>query len=111
MKRALITPTIAALATVGLAFTAAADTPVPPPTERVSVEQINTCDDLEVTVYFAAHDAMMSSYSYRTIEAASDQLSECAVTSIEARVISEEAHTDESLAKLSEARANAVLQP
>ena len=53
---------------------------------------------------------MMSSYSVRALNAATNSLEGCAVTDIDVAVVSEEAHTEAELANLSEARAAAVLE-
>ena len=53
-----------------------------------------------MSVYFSAYESMLSSYSMRAVNAASERLAGCAVTEINAEVVSEEAHDDEDLAAL-----------
>ncbi|MEZ5947328.1 MAG: hypothetical protein R3C13_00215 [Hyphomonas sp.] len=106
----------ALFAAIGLGLAAAAglpavsDTPPPPPTEPVYVARKPSCDDLKLSVYFSAHESMLSSYSIRALNAASDNLSGCAVTRIDVSVVSEETGSDAELAVLSEARAASVLE-
>ena len=83
--------------------------PPPPPTVPAQITVEKACEDVTVSVYFSAYETMLSSYSMRAVNAASDRLAGCAVTEINAEVVSEEAHSDEDLAALSEARATAVL--
>ncbi|MEZ5998180.1 MAG: OmpA family protein [Hyphomonas sp.] len=103
-------------AAVGLGLAAAAgmpavsDTPPPPPTEPVYIARKPSCDDLKLSIYFPAHESMLSSFSVRALNAASDNLSGCAVTRIDVAVVSEEAGTDAELSDLSEARAASVLE-
>lgn len=107
---------IALFGAVSLALAAAAalpamsDAPPAPPTKKVYVARKPACEDLNLSIYFSAHESMLSSYSVRTLNAASDLLSGCAVTDIDVSVVSEEAHTDADLSHLSEARAAAVLE-
>lgn len=110
MKNAYIALGAAACLAAILAAPATSDVPPPPPSEPAMIPISKTCENVEISIYFPAHEAMMSSYALRTISAAGDRLDGCAITQIKADVISEESHTEEDLARLSEARANAVLQ-
>lgn len=110
MKTAYIALGASACLAAILAAPATSDVPPPPPSEPAVIPITQACDDVEMSIYFPAHEAMMSSYALRTISAASNRLDGCAITEIKANVISEESHTEEDLARLSEARANAVLQ-
>lgn len=110
MTKALILLGATAALTAALAVPAGSDVPPPPPTEKVVIAPQQTCDDVKLSIYFPAHEAMMSSYALRTISAAGERLEGCAVTEINTNVVSEESHTDEALADLSRARAEAVLQ-
>ncbi|MCA8903179.1 MAG: hypothetical protein KDA53_18225 [Hyphomonas sp.] len=107
---------IALFGVASLALAAAAslpamsDAPPAPPTEKVYIARKPACEDMNLSIYFSAYEAMLSSYSVRTLNAASDTLSGCAVTDIDVSVVSEEAHTDSELSRLSEARAAAVLE-
>lgn len=110
MKRALF-----AIAGIGLIGAAAAlpavsDAPPPPPAKPVYVARKPVCEDMKLSIYFPAYESMLSSYSVRALNAATSRLEGCAVTDIDVSVVSEEAHTDADLAKLSEARAAAVLE-
>lgn len=107
-------PVLAALAlTAGAAGSAVAEIntrPLPaPPQQKVTYETTPSCDDVQLSVYFSSYDAMLSDYARNSIAAASDQLKGCAITEIDARVTSEEAHTDEDKGNLSEHRAEAVI--
>ena len=86
-----------------------AQVPPPPPTAPATIPVTKSCEDVSLSIYFPAYETMLSSYSMRAVNAASDQLAGCAVTEIKAEVTSEEAHTDEGLSHISEARATAVL--
>jgi len=83
---------------------------VPPPTTPATIPFTKVCDDVTLSVYFSAYETMLSSYSMRAVNAASDQLAGCAVTEIKTEVVSEEAHSDEDLTNISQARAAAVLE-
>ena len=108
MKRSMIA--LAGL-TVAAVIQAPAFGQVPPapPTVPAQITHEKTCEDVTVSVYFPAYETMLSSYSMRAVNAASDRLAGCAVTEINAEVVSEEAHSNEDFAALSEARATAVL--
>lgn len=110
MKPAYIALGAAICMTAVLAAPATSDTPAPPPQTKVFTPVSNSCDDVSLSVYFPAHETMMSSYALRTISAAGDRLEGCSVQAINANVVSEEGHTEEALARLSEARADAVIQ-
>lgn len=114
MKETIIKRALFAAAGLGLIGAAAAlpavsDAPKPPPAKPVYIAHKPTCDDMKLSVYFPAHETMLSSYSVRTLNAATNQLEGCAVTDIDVSVVSDEARTDSEMAKLSEARADAVL--
>ncbi len=98
------------LGAMALAFPAQSDAPKPPPSKPVYVAHKPACEDMELSIYFPAYDSMLSSFSARTISAASDSLDGCAVTDIKVDVVSEEALTDETMAHLSEQRAAAVIE-
>lgn len=89
---------------------AASDAPKPPPEKPVYVARKPVCEDMKLSIYFPAYETMLSSYSVRALNAATDQLEGCAVTDIDVAVVSEEAHSDADLATLSEGRAAAVLE-
>lgn len=86
-----------------------AQAPPPPPGSPITIAFTKPCENVSLSIYFPAYETMLSSYSLRAVKAASDQLAGCAVTDIKAEVVSEEAHTDEGLTHISEARATAVL--
>lgn len=108
MKRPIIA--LAGLSVAALMqMPAFAQVPPPPPTTPATIPVTKSCEDVSLSIYFPAYETMLSSYSMRAVNAASDQLAGCAVTEIKAEVTSEEAHTDEGLSHISEARATAVL--
>ena len=102
-------PAVAMLGAALFSAAALAQSPLTPPTEKVIQAKAPTCEDVSLSVYFSSYEAMLSNYAMRSVNAATDLLAGCAVTEIEAVVISEERHADEDLAALSEARAAAVL--
>lgn len=110
MKRALFAAAGLGLVGALVALPAVSDAPKPPPAEPVYVARKPVCEDMKLSIYFPAYKTMLSSYSVRALNAATDSLDGCAVTDIDVAVVSEEAHTDSEMAQLSEARAAAVLQ-
>ena len=110
MKRALFAAAGIGLIGMTAALPAVSDAPKPPPGKPVYVARKPACEDMKLSIYFPAYETMLSSYSVRALNAATNQLDGCAVTDIDVQVVSEEAHTDADLAKLSEGRAAAVLE-
>lgn len=110
MKRALFAAAGLGLIGVAAALPAVSDAPKAPPAKPVYVAHKPVCEDMNLSIYFPAYETMLSSYSVRALNAATDSLEGCAVTDIDVEVVSEEAHTDAELATLSEARAAAVLE-
>ena len=110
MKRTLFAAAGLGLVGALAALPAVSDAPKPPPAEPVYIASKPVCEDMKLSIYFPAYETMLSSYSVRTLNAATDSLDGCAVTDIDVAVVSEEAHTDAEMAQLSEARAAAVLQ-
>jgi outer membrane protein OmpA-like peptidoglycan-associated protein len=110
MKRTLFAAVGLGLVGALAALPAVSDAPKPPPAEPVYVARKPVCEDMKLSIYFPAYETMLSSYSVRALNAATDSLEGCAVTDIDVAVVSEEAHTDSEMAQLSEARAAAVLQ-
>ncbi|MCA8892625.1 MAG: hypothetical protein KDA56_12565 [Hyphomonas sp.] len=110
MKRTLFAAAGLGLVGALVALPAVSDAPKPPPAEPVYVARKPVCEDMKLSIYFPAYETMLSSYSVRALNAATDSLDGCAVTDIDVAVVSEEAHTDSEMAQLSEARAAAVLQ-
>jgi len=108
MKRSMIALAGLSVAAI-MQAPAYAEVPPVPPTQSADISHAKSCEDVSMSVYFSAYESMLSSYSMRAVNAASDRLAGCAVTEINAEVVSEEAHDDEDLANLSEARAAAVL--
>jgi outer membrane protein OmpA-like peptidoglycan-associated protein len=109
MKRSMIALAGLTVAAVVQAPALAQERPVPPAVPA-QINHEKACEDVTVSVYFPAYESMLSAYSMRAVNAASDRLAGCAVTEIKADVVSEEAHSDEGFAALSEARATAVLE-
>nr|WP_321441605.1 hypothetical protein [uncultured Hyphomonas sp.] len=110
MKRTLFAAAGLGLVGALVALPAVSDSPKPPPAEPVYIARKPVCEDMKLSIYFPAYETMLSSYSVRALNAATDSLDGCAVTDIDVAVVSEEAHTDSEMAQLSEARAAAVLQ-
>ena len=110
MKRTLFAAAGLGLVGALVALPAVSDAPKPPPAEPVYIARKPVCEDMKLSIYFPAYETMLSSYSVRALNAATDSLDGCAVTDIDVAVVSEEAHTDSEMAQLSEARAAAVLQ-
>lgn len=109
MKRSMIALAGLTVAAV-MQAPAFAEVPPAPPTQPADIPHAKSCEDVSMSVYFSAYESMLSSYSMRAVNAASERLAGCAVTEINAEVVSEEAHDDEDLADLSQARAAAVLE-
>ncbi len=94
---------------IALAFPAMSDAPKAPPQQPVAVPYEKACEDMEFTVYFSSQETVLSSYSMRALNTAGDRLAGCAISDIEATVISADATTSGPGARLSEARAALVL--
>ena len=92
----------AGLLAIALAMPAFAQTLPAPSAAR-------TCNDMQVSIYFPAYETALSPQSDRVIDAAAEQLKGCQVQAVSVEVLSEEAHTDEDAAALSEARAETVI--
>jgi len=110
MKRALFAAATLGLIGAAAALPAVSDAPKPPPAKPVYIAHKPACEDMKLSIYFPAYETMLSSYSVRALNAATNSLEGCAVTDINVSVVSEEAHTEAELATLSEARAAAVLE-
>lgn len=110
MKRTMFAAAGLGLVGALAALPAVSEAPKPPPAEPVYIARKPVCEDMKLSIYFPAYETMLSSYSVRALNAATDSLEGCAVIDIDVSVVSEEAHTDAELAQLSEARAAAVLQ-
>ena len=82
--------------------------PAPPANPQVAAPTA-ACGDFNVAIYFPAYETSLSPQSERVIGAASEQLKGCYVSGVSVNVLSEEAHTDEDAASLSEARADTVI--
>jgi len=109
MKRAQILAGFS-IAAIALAFPAMSDAPKAPPLEPVHVPYERTCQDTQITVYFSKQESVLSSYAVRSLNTAGDQLAGCAVSDIEASVVSADAIDDMAATSLSEARAAVVLE-
>lgn len=71
--------------------------------------RVAACENMQLVIYFAAHESDLTPQSARVIEEAGAQLRACQVMAVSVQVLSEEAHTDEESAVLSEARASSVM--
>lgn len=108
MKTAIHKHAAAGLAALALAMPALAQAPPAPPAEAPD-PAAPICDDMKLCLYFSAYETDLTPQSASVIEAASDHLKGCHVAAVSLDVLSEEAHTDEGAAALSEARANTVM--
>lgn len=109
-KRALFAAAGLGLIGAAAALPAVSDAPHPPPAKPVYIARKPACEDMKLSIYFPAYETMLSSYSIRALNAATNHLEGCAVTDIDVSVVSEEAHSDAELSRLSEARAASVLE-
>jgi len=99
-----------ALTALILAEPALADVPPAPPENPVSIAYEQTCDPVNLTIYFAAETGEMTPQALAAIHAATDQIEGCAVTEIKATAMAADADTGRALLSISEARADAVLE-
>lgn len=103
--------TLAAAATLaaacGLPALAADDTAEPVQLAQATNAQ---CRDMTLAIYFRAFDSTLTPQSEEVIAEAGQQLQGCQITAVSVNVLSEEAHTDEDAALLSEARADSVME-
>ena len=106
----------ALFAAAGLGLAAAAglpsksDTLPAPPTQPAYVAHKPSCDDTKLSIYFPAHESMLSSYAIRALNATGDSLSGCAVTNIDVSVVSSDGAQAADRSRLSQQRASAVLE-
>ena len=108
MKTAIHKYAAAGLAATAFAMPALPQVAPAPPLEAAPAAA-PVCDNMKLDIYFPAHDADLTPQSASVIEAASDHLKGCYVAAVSLDVLSEEAHTDEGAADLSQARANTVI--
>ncbi len=108
MKSSIHKHAAAGLAAIALAMPALAQMPFAP-LEGAAPAASPACANMRVAVYFPAHDTGLTPQSERVIDEASQQLKGCRVKAVAVNVLSEEAHTDEDAAALSEARATNVM--
>ncbi len=81
----------------------------PAPNATRAAHAPTACENTEISLYFQAYEADLSPQSERVIDELGNQLTGCYVASVAVSVLSEEAHTDEDAANLSEARADSVM--
>lgn len=108
MKIALHKHVSAGVAAIALVLPALAQV-AEPPAQTAAQGSGQGCSNLQVAIYFPAHATDLTPQSERVIDEASAQLKGCGVKAIRIDVLSEEAHTDEESAALSEARAASVM--
>jgi outer membrane protein OmpA-like peptidoglycan-associated protein len=77
---------------------------------QASAQPPASCQNMNISLYFPAYETELTPQSRKVMKEASQQLRHCVVTDISVNVLSEEAHTDEEAALLSEARADNVMQ-
>lgn len=109
MKTAISKHAAAGLAAMALALPMMAQTLPAPPKNTAPAAAGAACANTQIAVYFTAYDAELTPQSERLIDEVSDQLKGCFVSGVSVNVLSEEAHTDEDAATLSEARASNVI--
>jgi len=109
MKTAICKQAAAGLAAMALALPMMAQTLPPPPQTATPSAPGVACTNTQIAVYFTAYQAELSPQSERVIDELSDQLKGCYVSAVSVNVLSEEAHTDEDAAALSEERASNVM--
>jgi outer membrane protein OmpA-like peptidoglycan-associated protein len=109
MKTAICKHAAAGIAAMTLALPRMAQTlPAPPQTATPGAAR-PACANTQIAVYFSAYDTELTPQSERLIDEVSDQLKGCYVNGVSVSVLSEEAHTDEDAAMLSEERASNVM--
>lgn len=106
MKTALYRSAAATLIAASIALPLVAQTA---PNSAPSAPAPKACENTEISVYFQAYETELSQQSERVIDELGNQLKGCYVSSVAVSVLSEEAHTDEDAANLSEARAGNVM--
>ncbi|WP_291202223.1 OmpA family protein [Hyphomonas sp.] len=109
MKTAICRQAIAGFAAFALALPLVAQTPPAPAQAATGAATRAACANSQIAVYFSAYDTELTPQSERLIDEVSEQLKSCYVSRVTVSVLSEEAHTDEDAASLSEARANNVV--
>lgn len=108
MKTAICKQAATGLAAMALALPMMAQT-LPAPPQTATPAAVAACANTQIAVYFTAYQAELSPQSERVIDELSDQLKGCYVSAVSVNVLSEEAHTDEDAAALSEERAGNVM--
>ncbi len=109
MKAANFKRATMGFAALALALPALAQSLPAPPSANATAPAGPTCSNLAIDVYFPAYDVELTEQSQSVIDAVGEQLEGCYVAAISLDVLSEEAHTDEDAAALSEARAQNVM--
>ena len=92
------------------AGSAIAETPPPPPEFTVEAEYQPICGELEVTVYFTETEHEISPEARVALEAKVDEVSSCVVEHIRTTAVSNDHHHHGSLADISSARTDNVLE-
>ena len=109
MKTPICKLAAAGLAAVALALPMMAQALPAPPQTAAPAAAGNACANTQIAVYFTAYETDLTRQSERLIDEVSDQLKGCFVSAVSVSVLSEEAHTDEDAAMLSEERASNVM--
>lgn len=104
MKTAFRLQAAAGIAALALALPALAQTPPAPETDAPLA-----CTDMQLEIYFPPYETALNMQSERVIDAASEMLKGCYVTALSLNALSEEAHTDEDAAEMSETRLHNVM--
>ena len=94
-----------------LAVPAFADDALPaPPTEPYYAPQVQTCDTVDLKVYFEPGTADLSPFARDAIREAREQLSGCAVLNIDATSSAADAPTESGKLSLADARRATVMK-
>lgn len=109
MKTPICKQAAAGLAAVALALPMMAQALPARPQTAAPAAAGNACANTQIAVYFTAYETDLTRQSERLIDEVSDQLKGCFVSAVSVSVLSEEAHTDEDAAMLSEERASNVM--
>lgn len=109
MKTTICKQAAAGLAAAALVLPMMAQALPAPPQSATPAAAGSACANTQIAVYFTAYETDLTPQSERLIDEVSDQLKGCFVSAVLLSVLSEEAHTDEDAAMLSEERASHVM--
>lgn len=101
---------VAALMTLGTAPAVADEARAPPPTEPYYAPETQSCDLVQLKVYFQPGTAELTSFARDAIREVGEQLSGCSVTGLSAVAIAGDVATETPTVTLAEERRSTVLQ-